>query len=254
MACEAVQPWENPIISPSTAIFPNETGKPPKNESGSNRNPGRAFEAEDESIMNRTGINLPNKFRSGEPEMDTSGSRKVSSGPILRRLHRSRLVALAKGINRRPRCRLRRPLTFSLSRHSSPLSRDSATPARTTEPRLLHLLPIPAYPGKAKAAGQGWREDGKWQRKRFKDRKKAETFAAALRVQLENKGRAQRMVLSPLSDSQHEEALQAFDRLGGTYTLTEAVGFFLRHTGPRNSRSGWRMRSNSTSMTRSGTG
>src|SRR5687768_6329593 len=70
---------------------------------------------------------------------------------------------------------------------------------------------------------QGWQEDGKWQRKRFKDRVKAETFAAALRVQLENKGRAQRMVLSPLTDSQHEEALQAFDRLGGTYSLAEAV-------------------------------
>jgi hypothetical protein len=79
---------------------------------------------------------------------------------------------------------------------------------------------------------QGWQEDGKWQRKRFKDRKKAETFAAALRVQLENKGRAQRMVLSPLTDGQHEEALAAFDRLGGTYSLAEAVGFFLRHHRP----------------------
>ncbi|WP_265595067.1 hypothetical protein [Haloferula sp. BvORR071] len=79
---------------------------------------------------------------------------------------------------------------------------------------------------------QGWQEDGKWQRKRFKERKKAETFAAALRVQLENKGRAQRMVLSALTDSQHEEALQAFDRLGSTYTLAEAVDFFLRHHRP----------------------
>lgn len=79
---------------------------------------------------------------------------------------------------------------------------------------------------------QGWQEDGKWQRKRFKDRKKAETFAAALRVQLENKGRAQRMVLSPLTDGQHQEALAAFDRLGGTYTLADAVGFFLRHHRP----------------------
>ncbi|MCW1915881.1 hypothetical protein OJ996_20000 [Luteolibacter sp. GHJ8] len=79
---------------------------------------------------------------------------------------------------------------------------------------------------------QGWQENGKWQRKRFKDRKKAETFAAELRVQLENQGRAQRMVLSPLSDDQHEEALAAFDRLGSTYTLTDAVTFFLRHHRP----------------------
>lgn len=79
---------------------------------------------------------------------------------------------------------------------------------------------------------QGWQVDGKWQRKRFKEHDKASTFAAALRIELENKGRAQRMVLSPLTDGQHEEALQAFDRLGGTYSLLEAVGYFLRHHRP----------------------
>ena len=79
---------------------------------------------------------------------------------------------------------------------------------------------------------QGWKENDKWQRRRFKDRSEAETFAAGLRVQMENKGRAQRMVLSPLTDSQHEEALQAFDKLAGTYKLTEAVEYFLRHHRP----------------------
>ncbi len=79
---------------------------------------------------------------------------------------------------------------------------------------------------------QGWQENGKWQRRRFKDRSEAETFAAALRVQMENKGRAQRMVLSPLTDEQHEEALQAFDKLGGTYPLTDAVAYFLKHHRP----------------------
>lgn len=49
------------------------------------------------------------------------------------------------------------------------------------------------------------------------------------RVEVENKGRAQRMVLSPLTDGQHEEALQCFDRLGETYTLNEAITFFLKH-------------------------
>ncbi len=79
---------------------------------------------------------------------------------------------------------------------------------------------------------QGWQENGKWQRRRFKDRSDAETFAAAHRVQMENKGRAQRMVLSPLTDSQHEEALQAFDKLAGTYTLAAAVDYFLKHHRP----------------------
>jgi hypothetical protein len=79
---------------------------------------------------------------------------------------------------------------------------------------------------------QGWKEDGKWQRKQFKDRSDAERFAALKRVELENQGRAQRMVLSPLTDEQHEEALQAFDKLAGTYTLTDAVAFFLKHHRP----------------------
>jgi integrase len=79
---------------------------------------------------------------------------------------------------------------------------------------------------------QGWQENGKWQRKRFKDRAAAETFAAALRVQMENKGRAQRMVLSALTEEQHVEALQSFDKLGGTYSLSDAVNFFLKHHRP----------------------
>ncbi len=45
-------------------------------------------------------------------------------------------------------------------------------------------------------------------------------------------GRAQRLVLSPLTDEQHEEAQRAFNKLGGTYTLTEAAEFFLRHHRP----------------------
>jgi hypothetical protein len=79
---------------------------------------------------------------------------------------------------------------------------------------------------------QGWKEDGKWQRKQFKDSAKAERFAALKRVAMENQGRAQRMVLSPLTDDQHEEALQAFDKLAGTYTLADAVAFFLKHHRP----------------------
>src|SRR6218665_3958373 len=74
---------------------------------------------------------------------------------------------------------------------------------------------------------QGWKENGKWQRKQFAERADAERFAALKRVEVENQGRAQRMVLSPLPDGQHEAALQAFDRLGSSYTLASVVDFFL---------------------------
>jgi hypothetical protein len=79
---------------------------------------------------------------------------------------------------------------------------------------------------------QGWRVEGKWKRKQFKDRKDAERFAALKRVETENQGRAQRMVLSPLTDEQHDQALQAFDKLAGTYSLAEAIDYFLKHHRP----------------------
>jgi len=79
---------------------------------------------------------------------------------------------------------------------------------------------------------QGWREDGKWQRKQFKTEKEAQRFAALKRVEMENQGRAQRMILSPLTDDQNTQAVQAFDTLGETYTLAEAVAFFLKHHRP----------------------
>jgi hypothetical protein len=80
---------------------------------------------------------------------------------------------------------------------------------------------------------QGWKEGGKWKRKKFKLRKDAERFVALKQVELENQGRAQRMVLSPLSDEQHKEAVAAFDKLGGTYSIAEAVDFFLsNHRAP----------------------
>lgn len=76
---------------------------------------------------------------------------------------------------------------------------------------------------------QGWQEDGKWKRKQFKTQADAERFVALKRIEVENEGIAQRMVLSPLDDSQLEEAKQAFDALGGTYKLSEAVSYFLKH-------------------------
>lgn len=79
---------------------------------------------------------------------------------------------------------------------------------------------------------QGWQENGKWMRKQFSDRTKAETFAALKRVAMENKGRAQQMILSTLTQEQHDNAATALTKLGETYTLAEAVDFFLRHHRP----------------------
>jgi len=79
---------------------------------------------------------------------------------------------------------------------------------------------------------QGWKENGKWQRKQFKDEKKAQHFAALKRVEVENQGRKQRMMLCALSVEQHDEAVKAFDQLGTTYTLAQVVDFFLKHHRP----------------------
>jgi integrase len=79
---------------------------------------------------------------------------------------------------------------------------------------------------------QGWKEDGKWQRKQFRDLAKAEQFVALKRVEVENQGRKQRLMLCPLSDEQLDQAVKAFDRLGATYTLAEALDFFLRNHRP----------------------
>lgn len=79
---------------------------------------------------------------------------------------------------------------------------------------------------------QGWQEDGKWQRRYFKEEAEAQTFAAMKQVERENQGRTQRMILSVLTQEQHDAAVRAFDRLGRAYTLGEAVDFFLKHHRP----------------------
>jgi site-specific recombinase XerD len=79
---------------------------------------------------------------------------------------------------------------------------------------------------------QGWRENGKWMRKRFTHRKDAERFAAAKRIEIENKGAAQRLILTPLTDEQAKQATDAFDKLGGTYTLADAIDYFLKNHRP----------------------
>lgn len=79
---------------------------------------------------------------------------------------------------------------------------------------------------------QGWKENGKWQRRQFKDEDEAKSFAAMKQVEMENKGAAQRMILSRLTQERHDEAVQAFDMLGDAYSLASAVAFFLKHHRP----------------------
>jgi hypothetical protein len=76
---------------------------------------------------------------------------------------------------------------------------------------------------------QGWQENEKWQRRQFKDESEAQSFAALKQVEMENKGRAQRMILSSLTQDQHDNAVTALGKLGEAYTLGEAVDFFLKH-------------------------
>lgn len=79
---------------------------------------------------------------------------------------------------------------------------------------------------------QGWQEDGKWKRKQFFERADAERFAALKRVELENKGRAQQMILSILTQEQHDNAVSALAKVGETYSLADAVDYFLKHHRP----------------------
>lgn len=76
---------------------------------------------------------------------------------------------------------------------------------------------------------QGWREDGKWKRKQFKNRSDAERFAALKRVEVENKGRSVRMVTTSMNDDQVKQAEDAFEKLGQSYDLADAVEFFLKN-------------------------
>ncbi|MGJ8723666.1 MAG: tyrosine-type recombinase/integrase [Roseibacillus sp.] len=76
---------------------------------------------------------------------------------------------------------------------------------------------------------QGWKEDGKWKKREFKDEQKAKTFAALKEIEIKNKGRAVRMVNTSMSDEQVSEAELAFDKLGKSYSLTDAVNFFLKN-------------------------
>jgi site-specific recombinase XerD len=76
---------------------------------------------------------------------------------------------------------------------------------------------------------QGWKEDGKWKRREFKDEAKAKAFKAKKDIEILNTGRPQGLVLSSLTEDQQKEAENAVDLLGGVYSLTEAVEYFMKN-------------------------
>jgi hypothetical protein len=76
---------------------------------------------------------------------------------------------------------------------------------------------------------QGWKEAGKWQRKRFKKRKDAEAFAAVKRIALQNAENQLNTVVTSLSVDQVKQAESAITRLGERYTLDQAIGYFMDH-------------------------
>lgn len=82
---------------------------------------------------------------------------------------------------------------------------------------------------------QGWRENGKWQRKKFKKLTEAKGFVALKAVELMNTDTSLATVVTSLTHAQMKEAEGAFLRLGGRYALAEVVEYYLKnHFDPEN--------------------
>ncbi len=79
---------------------------------------------------------------------------------------------------------------------------------------------------------RGWKKDGKWQRKQFVDKAKADEYAATKNVELLNAGRNRMLVLTALNEDQIQEAENAFKDLGEVYSLSKAVSYFLKNHRP----------------------
>ena len=76
---------------------------------------------------------------------------------------------------------------------------------------------------------QGWKEGGRYQRRKFKSREDAEAFVARKGVELMNRDTALHNVLTALTPEQVRESEAAFTRLAGRYPLGDAVDYYLRH-------------------------
>ena len=76
---------------------------------------------------------------------------------------------------------------------------------------------------------EGWKEDGKRPRKQFKTEEQARAFAANKELELRGLTDAKQSHLTKLSRAQVESAELAYDKLGETYTLEEAISYFLEN-------------------------
>ncbi len=77
---------------------------------------------------------------------------------------------------------------------------------------------------------EGRDSDGRRLRRKFKNLRDAEAFKATEEIRLLNLASELKHVATRLNESEIREAEDAFQRLGGHYTLREAVEFFLRHS------------------------
>ncbi len=81
---------------------------------------------------------------------------------------------------------------------------------------------------------QGWKEDGKWKRRRFKDRAEAEAFMSAKRLENPQEGKRMGSVVTSLShelvtDAENAAAILAALSLPTRPTLTEAATHYAAH-------------------------
>ncbi|NWK54310.1 phage integrase N-terminal SAM-like domain-containing protein [Verrucomicrobiaceae bacterium N1E253] len=76
---------------------------------------------------------------------------------------------------------------------------------------------------------QGWRENGKWQRRQFKEEAAAKLFKNDTERRFMSAGANQRLLSTSLDEMQLRHAEAAVAQLGSTYTLRDAVRFFLEN-------------------------
>lgn len=76
---------------------------------------------------------------------------------------------------------------------------------------------------------QGWKENEKWKRKKFKEKRDAETFIFRKQVELKNMRGVANTVITRLTQNQIDQAEAAFLALGDRYTLKDAVSYYLEN-------------------------
>ena len=93
------------------------------------------------------------------------------------------------------------------------------------------------YPGTYKKRGvtypcyfvRGWKKDGKWQKKQFTTKKKADAEAASINVNLKTESAKRYLVNTTMTEEQVRQAEDMCRKLGNTYTMPEVLDYFLKH-------------------------